>query len=198
MRFGAVILCGGKSLRMGRDKAELEFEGQTFLDHIAEELSGFDELIISIDSFEKHPMIKLKALTDIFPDCGPMGGIHTALSGCKSDALFVVPCDMPLIKREFAEYLCSQLNEETDAVVPITSDGHLHPLCAVYKKQTAAVLEKHLKAGDYKMLNPFKELRVKYISVDLSDCSEVLLHNINTPHEYQEFCERKQIGKGER
>lgn len=197
MKFGAVVLCGGKSRRMGRDKSELMFGGQTFLDHIAEELSCFDELIVSIDSFEKHPMIKYKALTDIYPDCGPMGGIHSALSVCKSDALFVVPCDMPLFKREFAEFLCSQLTEETDAVVPLTSDGRTHPLCAVYKKQTAAVFERYLEVGDYKMLNPLKELKTRYISVDHPEYSEAWFWNINTPQEYQELCKRKEKGKGE-
>ena len=191
MQFGAVILCGGKNSRMGRDKAELEIGGRTFLDQIAGELSGFDELIISLDSFEKYPKIKYTAITDIYRDCGPMGGIHSALSVCESDALLVVPCDMPLFRRELGECLCSLLTPDADIVVPITSDGHIHTLCAVYRKQVALVFERYLQRGMYKILEPFKELRMKYISLDGTQFSEKLLKNINTPEEYKALCEQE-------
>ena len=200
MEFGAVILCGGKSSRMGRDKAELKIEGQTFLDHIAGELHEFGELILSLDSYEKYHETKYLDITDIYPNCGPMGGIHAALTACQSDALLVVSCDMPLFRRELGKYLCSQLTPDADIVVPVTSDGHIHTLCAVYRKQTAPVFERYLKNGNYKILEPFKELKMKYVSLDCTPFSEKLLKNINTPEEYRTLCEREDTfcrsGKG--
>ena len=191
MKFGAVILYGGKSRRMGQDKAELIIEGRTFLEHIAGELEGFEELILSLDSMEKYPVMKCTAVTDIYSDCGPMGGIHAALSVCDSDALFVVSCDLPLFKAELGDYLCTQLDEEIDAVVPVTSDGRIHPLCAVYRKRTASVFEKYLKAGSYKILDAYKDVRVKFIPIDRTPCNEKWLQNINTPQEYDALCCRK-------
>lgn len=190
MKFGAVILCGGKSRRMGRDKAELIIEDRTFLEHIIGELKGFEELILSVDSMEKE--MKYTAVTDVYPNCGPMGGIHAALSACDSDALLVVPCDLPLFRRELGEYLCTMLTEDTDAVIPVTSDGRIHPLCAVYRKRTFSVFERYLKAGNYKILNAYNDMRIKYLPMDQTPCSEKWLQNINTPQEYDALCRRKE------
>ena len=192
MKFGAVILYGGKSRRMGRDKAELIIEDRTFLEHIAGELEGFEELILSLDSLEKYPEIKCKPVTDIYSDCGPMGGIHAALSACSSDALLVVSCDLPLFRGELGEYLCTSLDENTDAVVPVTSDGRIHPLCAVYRKTTVQVFEKYLKAENYKILNAYKDMKVKYVLMGRTHCNEKWLQNINTPEEYDALCRRKE------
>ena len=191
MKFGAVILYGGKSRRMGRDKAELIIDGRTFLERIAFELEGFEELLLSVDSLEKCPDIKCKTVADIYTDCGPMSGIHAALTACNSGALLVVSCDLPLFKRELGNYLCSQLTEDADAVVPVTSDGRVHPLCAVYRKQSAPVFEKYLKNNSYKILDAYREMKVKYIAVDRTPCSEKWLQNINTPEEYGALCGHK-------
>ena len=192
MKFGAVILYGGKSRRMGQDKAELIIEGRTFLDHIAGELDGFEELILSLDIMEKYPEIRCAAVTDIYSNCGPMGGIHSALTACSSDALLVVSCDLPLFKSELGEYLCTQLDEEIDAVVPVTSDGRIHPLCAVYRKRTSSVFERYLKTGNYKILNAYNDMRVKFLPIDRTPCKEKWLQNINTPQEYDALCRRKE------
>ncbi len=192
MKYGAVILYGGKSRRMGRDKAELKIDGKTFFEHIAGELKSFEELILSLDSLEKYPEMKYTAVTDVYPDCGPMGGIHAALTKCDSDALLVVSCDLPLFRSELGDYLVKQLTGETDAVVPVTSDGRIHPLCAVYRKQTVSVFEKHLKIGSYKILDAYKDMRVKYIPMDRTPCSEKWLRNINTPQEYDALCGQKE------
>ncbi len=191
MKFGAVILYGGKSRRMGRDKAELIIENQTFLEHISAELKNFDELLLSVDSLDKSPDSKYTAVTDIYADCGPMGGIYAALSACNSDALLVVSCDLPLFREELGNYLCSQLTEDADAVVPVTSDGRMHPLCAVYLKSVAPVFEKHLKSNSYKILDAYRDMNVKYIAMDRTPCSEKWLQNINTPQEYDALCSWK-------
>ena len=192
MKFGAVILYGGKSRRMGRDKAELIIEDRTFLEHIAGELENFEELILSLDSAEKIPTIKCTVVTDVYSGCGPMGGIHSALSTCNSDALLVVSCDLPLFNSELGQYLCTQLNDNTDAVIPVTSDGRIHPLCAVYRKTTAQVFEKYLMVGNYKILNAYKDMRVKYVPMDRTPCNEKWLKNINTPEQYDALCRQKE------
>ena len=100
MKIGCAILAGGKSSRMGTDKALLEYDGKQFIMQIAEELAWFNERIIARGSnsgFGDEIECNWKVIPDIFPDHGPISGLHVALSCCESDALFVVTCDMPLI-----------------------------------------------------------------------------------------------------
>ena len=191
MKFGSVILAGGRSLRMGEDKAKLKIDGMCFLDRIAEELCGFDELLVSVDELARHPVLPYPTVCDRFPGCGPMAGLHAALSVCASEALFVVSCDLPLFRGELAVYLCERLTQEVDAVVPLTSDGRIHPLCAVYRKEAAALFEQFLMAGNLRIRDVLRSLRVEYVPISDSPCSESWLLNVNTKEEYQALCERK-------
>lgn len=182
MKIGAAILAGGHSRRMGKDKARLLYRGESFIQRIAAELEGFEELIVSVDVPGRYEEIGAVRFVDIYKNCGPKGGIHAALESCRSDALLVLPCDIPLFKRELGEYLCSALGD-SDAVVPSAADGRKNPLCAVYRKSCAAVFEAELAAGEYRMTNSLTKLNVRYVALD--DKFSAMLRNINTPLDYQ-------------
>lgn len=181
MKIGACLLCGGKSSRMGRDKSDLELDGSTFRDRILTQLRLYDEVILSVNGREAK-LSDLPSVTDIYPDCGPMGGLHAALSACTSEVLLTVACDLPFYTNEVADLLCAHLTEEVDAVVPVTSDGRLHPLCALYRKNAAQVFETHLKEGNYRLRTVLDDLRVCYLP--LPDELAPALRNINTPEDY--------------
>lgn len=183
MRIGALILAGGRSRRMGTDKACLSFEGQSFIMRIAEELKIFDEIILSVNDSRPYGDCGLTIVKDIYPDCGPLGGLHAALCSCKSEALFCIPCDVPLFKLSLAEYVCSMAMENVDAVVPVSKDGHMHPLCAVYKKTAAAVFERQLMLKKCKIIDAYEFMNVRYIPLE-TDCAEKYLFNVNTPEDY--------------
>ena len=184
MNCGAVILAGGRSRRMGRDKAELEFNGIRFLDKLACELSGFPELLISVNEKEKYPEMRYPLVCDIYKDCGPMGGLHAALMRCESDALVVVPCDVPFFSREMADEMCACMEGETDAVIAVTEDGREHPLCGVYKKSCLGVLEQCLEEGNYRMRDALAGLKVK--TWQAGNYSWRFL-NVNTPEEFEKL-----------
>ncbi len=186
MSFGAVILAGGNSRRMGESKADLTFEGQTFLGHTVHELRGFEERFLSL-SAPTEAKYEIDKVYDIYKSCGPMGGLHAALARCTSDALLAVSCDLPLFCRELGEYLCSLLTPDCDAVVPVTSDGRIHLLCAVYRKSVHEILERLLKRGEYCLKLPLEEISVRYVHMENTPFSERLLKNINTPEEYREL-----------
>ena len=120
MKTGCVILAGGKSSRMGKDKALLEFDGTNFIEKIAGELSFFEEKLIargnnsSVTRLQKESW---KIIPDIYPEHGPMGGIHAALKECEAEQLFCVSCDMPFITGELAKWLCSRMEDGIDAVI---------------------------------------------------------------------------------
>ena len=201
MNVGCVILAGGKSSRMGTDKALLEYDGKQFIEQIAKELSSFEERIIArgtnsrfSDSIEEDWTV----IPDIYPDHGPIGGLHAALSACRSDALFVVTCDMPLFNKSLAERLCAEMQigegSETnsdgeyvdayDVILSVGDNGKIHPLCGVYRKSALSVLEEQIVSDRNRVMEALKKLRVKYVTIDSPDQVKQLA-NINTPEEYE-------------
>ena len=182
MTVGAVILAGGKSSRMGTDKGELKIWGLRFLDRLAQEFEGFSELLVSVNQEEKYPGLECSKVSDLWKDCGPMGGLHAALKSCRSDALVVVPCDVPFFSREVADAMCACLDEETDVVTAVTADGKGHPLCGVYRKRCYNVLEQCLREKNYKMTEALSRLRKKECPMGKFSWR---LQNINTPKEFQ-------------
>ncbi len=201
MNIGCVILAGGKSSRMGTDKALLEYDGKQFIEQITEELSQFEERIIARGTnsgFSAELEEKWNVIPDIYPDHGPIGGLHAALSSCESDALFVITCDMPLFNRELAERLCAEMQSgeglETDTdgkhvdaydvIISVGNNGKVHPLCGVYRKSVLSVLEEQILSDRNRVMEALQDLRVKYVTIDSPD-QEKQLANINTPQEYE-------------
>ncbi len=184
MKCGVVILAGGQSHRMGKNKAELKMDGRTFLDTLVNELECFDELMVSVDEIVKHLEIKYPMVEDLYHDCGPMSGVYSALKKSTSDALIVVPCDVPLFSRSLAMDMIACLDVETDAVIAVTEDGREHPLCGVYTKNCLNQLGEYLKIGDYRMRDVLSKLRIKtYIAGKES----WRIQNVNTPEEYEKL-----------
>ena len=187
MKIGCIILAGGKSSRMGEDKALLEYNGKYFIEKITEELDFFDEKIIARGNNRFLTEVtdpSWKIIPDVYFDHGPMGGMHAALKECESDAMFVVTCDMPLMMRELVQRICAEI-ENYDAVIAVSNDGKYHPLCGVYKKELYKFMEKHLKQDNNRMMAVLKKCRVKYLELD-ADASKQLT-NLNTREEYEKL-----------
>lgn len=185
-KIGAVILTGGENRRMqGRHKATLTWGGQTFLARTAAALADFGEVLLSVAQGGDDLGSGLATVPDNYPGQGPLAGLQAALAACQSDALFAVSCDMPLLTAGLAEYLASYYCAEYDAVIPETRDGGLHPLCGVYGKHVADILERQLQAGDNKIRNAYANMRVKVVKLAHSAYPDEMLSNINTPAEYQ-------------
>lgn len=184
MRYGVVILAGGKSFRMGTPKHQLQTGGVRFLDRLAQEFGGFSELMVSVDDASRHPEIPYPMVSDKKAGCGPMGGLHAALACCVSDALVTVPCDVPYFSKTIADRLCENLTDQADAAIAVTMDLRKHPLCGVYKKSCLEVLETCLEQGNYRMMDALAKLRVTYYQ---AGCDSWHLSNVNTPEEFLEI-----------
>jgi molybdopterin-guanine dinucleotide biosynthesis protein A len=183
--ISAAILAGGKNSRMGKDKAFLSVNGKSFIEHTIDELKGFGNVLISSNDEEKFKKFGLPVVKDIYPDCGPMSGLHAVLKANGDDLVLTVPCDLPFFTSEFADKLVSSIGKY-DAVIPETDDGY-HPLCAVYTKNCLPVFEEALNKGLYSVSRSLKNLNVKYLQI--TDTEEIKnLLNINTPEEYDLYC----------
>ncbi len=180
---GALLLAGGASRRMGRDKAALPWRGGTFLERIAGELAGFPERYLSAN-LENCPLPPpWQLVADRFPGCGPLAGLHAGLCVCRSPWLVAVSCDLPLLQRPLVEWLARQAAPPYGAVVPRDQAGRIHPLCAVYAKTLAPLAQAQLEAGDYRMGSLLERVQVLYLPV--GEAFSAMLANINTPEDYR-------------
>ena len=189
----AVLLRGGMSRRMGKDKALLSWKGKTFLQTVADQMDIFEEKYLSVaadpDKVEDSEVTHLdglsqgwKVLPDRIPNCGPMGGIWTALSACRAEWALTASCDIPAVRQSFFLKLLDSRSEDVDIVCPVTSDGRMHMTCALYRRPAAPLLEARLREGNYRMRSLFSCCRVKTVPVTDPE-EERMLSNINTPEE---------------
>ena len=193
----AVILAGGKSSRMGRDKASLTLGHKTFLQRIAAELDacGFQEKYVSLGIGEKTE-IRIPggwtAVRDRYRDCGPLGGIHAALSACRAEWALFVSCDTPLYRRELAELLISKI-PGPQLLIPVTPDGRWHMTCALWRKTLLPEVEAQLKSGDYRLRKlclkdggPSPGTVLVRLEGEQAAFAE-MLNNINTEEDYRQM-----------
>jgi len=183
--FTALVLVGGKSLRMGRNKGYLELGGKRVIDWVLECFIGLAGEIIIVGSKEKGSNIDMPYVKDEYPGAGPLAGIHAGLKKAKYGKVFVAAWDMPFITPELVRYLVDQLND-FDAVVPLFREK-LQPLCAVYNKRCITYIEDSLKNGNNRVTSFLKSVRAKYIEeIEIKKIAspDVVFFNINTPGDY--------------
>ena len=181
----AFILAGGASSRMGTDKARLVFEGQTFIERIAQTLSGFASRVVIVG--QDSGDLDLESVVDIHPKWGALGGIETALTNCCTEWAFIIACDLPFVTVD----LCRRLNdfrEGQDAVVPIQEDLFPQPLCAFYKTGPClAQVTQLIKTGLRRPLDLLQSVSTKWVPfTELRDLpgAQNFFVNINTPEDY--------------
>jgi len=170
----AFLLVGGKSSRMGRDKAFLELNGAPLIQRTADLLKPLiakNTLVISTDqpanaiTTNPYSTFELPTLADRWPNAGPLGGIATALATAQTSWSLILACDMPFLTKEWLTFLLNQISEtseQTDAIVPETNRG-LEPLCAIYRSTCAPILAAALDRGVRKVTDVLATLNLRRI-----------------------------------
>lgn len=187
----AVILAGGKSSRMGQDKTQLVFRGQTLLASAIERFSAvFDHVYLSVGSSEKYPEIKIPRVIDAFPGCGPMAGLHAALSATIDEGVFIAAADLPFSSPAAALKMIELCGSCASAVIS-RQNGKLEPAFAYYKKALLPTLEAALKSGNYKMMQLFESFPCRIIlPEELGELwNNNILSNLNFPEDYLRLLE---------
>jgi molybdopterin-guanine dinucleotide biosynthesis protein A len=185
----AFVLAGGKSTRMGRDKAFVDYDGRTLLARmldLARSVTADVRIVGSREKFRSYAAV----VEDAFRDCGPLGGIEAALRASSSELNLILASDMPFVSREFLQYLIDQarMAPEAGVVVPL-ADGRRQPLCAVYRVEFAAVAENSLRVGQYRIDRLFERVRTRVIEPEelaAAGFSPAIFRNLNTPEELEE------------
>jgi molybdopterin-guanine dinucleotide biosynthesis protein A len=189
MMAAAIILSGGKSSRMGTNKALLKINEKTNIERITDTLKmSFNDIILVTNNPEHYQFLGLQMVTDIYPDQGPLAGIHAGLLASKFDVNFIAACDMPFVSGELAEVLVNQCGDY-DAVIPIIN-GRQHPLFAVYQKRVTEEIAHSIEAGRLRIKQLLEQLHVKYVTEEnlqayCSNDLERVFFNMNHPNEYE-------------
>ena len=186
------LLAGGKSSRMGVDKAFLDFGGQTLLDRaltVMGAVCGKVTIVGDPDKFAEYESSKYgSVVADIFPGCGPLAGIHAALVHSTAKLNLMLAVDMPFVSRELLAFIFAAAEDEDNhaiVTVPRTSKG-FQPLCAVYRRDFSTTAEQALRAGKYKIDATFPSVSVRVIEEDelaAAGFSEQIFFNVNTPQD---------------
>ena len=188
--FSAAILIGGKATRFdGRDKSALVVDGETILSRQLKAVSivAADVLLVGGPAHMAPP--PARAVADIVPGCGPLGGLHAALSSAAFDPTLLLACDMPFVTAPLLGHLLSLARQAdaVDVVVPKTERGY-HPLCAVYTRACLEPAARRLARGALKLAAMFDEVRVRVVTADALAAfgdPDRLLANVNTSSEYR-------------
>ncbi|HEX7467229.1 MAG TPA: molybdenum cofactor guanylyltransferase [Methanobacterium sp.] len=197
-----IVLCGGKSTRMGQDKGSFSIDGKPMIIHVLETLALIaDDIVIVLrdenqvddykqlfDSLTSNNKTKLKICTDILKDQGPLAGILTGLEYIKSDKAMVIPCDSPFVTEFFVNKMFTFSEEaDFDAFVPKWSNGKLEPLHSIYNKDLQPVIQKLLYKHKRDVKSFIDKLKVEYIDAESLDGTGRSFININRADDVSEF-----------
>ena len=183
------IQAGGKSSRMGQDKALMPFRGVPLIQYVMARLAPLaDEIIVTTNAPENYAFLGVPLFTDIIPERGALGGLYTALKSASHAQVAVVACDMPFASNPFFLTASKLLStSEADIVIPQTEHG-FEPLHALYRRETCLhPIEKALDANKWKVISWFDEVRVHALT--LAETAEfsnngLAFWNLNTPEDF--------------
>jgi molybdopterin-guanine dinucleotide biosynthesis protein A len=182
----AFILAGGKSTRMGSDKAFVEFDGRTLLARVLDLARSVTQDVRIVGSAEKFASFA-PVVEDIFRDCGPLGGIHAALRSSLSELNVMLAVDTPFVSWTLLQYLISQARATPDAIIVVpASEDRRQPLCAIYRREFADVAENALRAGNNRIDRLFDLVKTRTITeaeLNVAGFSSGIFRNMNTPEE---------------
>ncbi len=182
----AFVLAGGKSSRMGTDKAFVVLDGRTLLARMLEVARALTSNVRVVGNPGKFAAFA-PVIEDLFPGCGPLGGIHAALRSSPTDLNVILAVDVPFVSLALLQFLLTRAqNVPTSVVTLARANGGLQPLCGVYRRSFADVAEKALRDGRYKIDALFEWTRAQFIGEDeleVAGFSPRMFRNLNTPEE---------------
>jgi molybdopterin-guanine dinucleotide biosynthesis protein A len=182
-----LVLAGGASQRMGRDKAFLELDGRPLIQIVVERMMGIcSEVLIVSGDVAPYAGFGVPVVQDRFPDVGVLGGLHAGLYTASYELSLAVGCDMPFLKpdllRAFARWAAGV------DVALLRRGEHVEPLHAAYRRTCLPAMEKAIRAGKRRIVSFFPEVRVRYVTLEEVrplDPQLISFRNLNTLQEWQ-------------
>jgi molybdopterin-guanine dinucleotide biosynthesis protein A len=186
--ISAVILAGGMSTRLGKDKSLLPVDGEPLLTRVVRQLSALSEDLIVVTNDRAHYdalALPARLIQDEKPGVGALMGLYSGLKAARHSYALVVACDMPFLNLALLRYMV-HLAQDYDVVVP-REDEYVEPLHAVYGKDCLPAMEWRLAQGRRRIVSFFDAVRVRYVEkseVDRFDPLHLSFVNVNTPEDW--------------
>ena len=180
------VLAGGRSSRMGSDKALLPIGRANLLQIIFDKARQLVPQPVIVGSRARYAQYG-EVIEDVIPGCGPLSGIHAALSATQTDQNLILSVDMPLMTAEFLLWLLKKTSASDELVIVPEADGRVQPLCAVYRRAAYLEVERALRMGEYKVDRLFSLLPTRSISESewlAAGFPRDIFRNVNTPQDY--------------
>ncbi len=185
-KASAIVLAGGKSSRMGREKPLMTIGEKPLVEVIISQLEGFfDEIILGASNGKKYRFLNCRIAEDKKRGMGPLMGIMSSLSASSSDVNFITACDIPEMNIPFIKKMIRH-SEDADVVMPVKNQKY-EPLFAIYKKNVAGLIQKILDNKGRRITELFDYARVKTIPFENTGW----YYNINTKNNYSDYIEKK-------
>lgn len=179
----AIILAGGRSRRMRREKPLLPACGRTLIEALIEQVRPcFDAVLVSAGDRAKFAFLGLPVVEDEAPGQGPLPAILTALRASPCRLNFVMACDIPHVDIPFLKRMLA-LAPQNEIVVPRYRDGKFEPLFAAYARAIAPAVAAQLAAGDRRISSLYAACRTAFVPMDGQDW----FRNLNTLEEYHAY-----------
>ena len=195
MDIQGFVLAGGKSSRMGHDKARLEIEGKPLVVRAAELLKPFVRGVILLGPPESYGDLGLPVIADEWQDQGPLAAVCTGLLHSSTEWNIFLACDLPVLSGKFLQLLVDRVTvSPADIVASCTVDGW-QPLCAAYHSRCRQACTGALQAGRRSLVKLFDKVRVEAItSHDLAAAGlgESTFSNVNTPGDWSRIVEESE------
>jgi molybdopterin-guanine dinucleotide biosynthesis protein A len=186
----AIVLAGGLSSRMERDKALLRIDGVTLIERVVARLKPvFKETIISARNRDDYAFLGLRVVPDCVPGQGPLMAIASSLTVSSNDLNFVVSCDIPSLPIDLVAALL-RAARNGDGAVAVRSDGRYEPLFAVYRKSMGLAAEEALRRGGRKVTAMYQDRVIQPVRIK----NGTTLKNINTMADYHDYCSARALG----
>ena len=181
------VLAGGKSSRMGANKALLSLDGATLLQRTQQLLQSVCQRVFILGQKELYGSFG-ECVEDVYPECGPLGGIHAALLNSSTQFNLITAVDTPFLTAELLDYLVDQATQSQAVVTTPRLGGFDQPLCSVYSREFLTIAEASLKSGTYKIVPLFPRQRTLVIrEAELAEfgVTPEIFDNLNTPEDME-------------
>lgn len=198
--IGGVLVCGGRSLRMGEDKARLRLDGRSLLERAAATLGEVCQpVVLACGSGPRYGDLGLPLVLDAQPDAGPLAGVVAGLEALETRRALVIACDMPRLSRIVFDALLARAEEGDLDACFLAGVGGLEPLCAVYSRRCLPAMKRSLAAGQRRVTaflelepefqalagGPLRVGRLELAELARAELAQELVTNLNTPEDLE-------------
>jgi molybdopterin-guanine dinucleotide biosynthesis protein A len=181
------ITAGGRSARMGSDKAWLEIEGEPLIKRTLAALRPVTSSMAIIANTDAYNSLGVPVFGDEHHGVGPLEAVRVALSNTQTRRVLLVGCDLPFVTSALFSFLLSQPSTN-EAVVPLSADNQPEPLCAIYCKDSLPIVVDLIERGERKMARLFELVPTRFVEFEEIrglEGARLFFENINTPEDYE-------------